>query len=125
MANNPNEMKRILLGMNFDKIDKKFIEDNFAGFMDEKTQKLIPPKYNLEDKIVLEADEYHNPTKITTTLGRLLTNKFLFEDGLFVAVGYVNEPITAKKLKKIIINLSEIVHYFKDDNFIMKAIKGD
>lgn len=31
----------------------------------------------------------------------------------------------AKKLKKIIINLSEIVHYFKDDNFIMKAIKGD
>ena len=101
MANNPNEMKRILLGMNFDKIDKKFIEDNFAGFMDEKTQKLIPPKYNLEDKIVLEADEYHNPTKITTTLGRLLTNKFLFEDGLFVAVGYVNEPITGKKLKKI------------------------
>lgn len=31
----------------------------------------------------------------------------------------------AKKLKKVIINLSEIVHYFKDDNFIMKAIKGD
>lgn len=31
----------------------------------------------------------------------------------------------AKKLKKAVIMLSEIVHYFKDDDFIMKAIKGD
>lgn len=31
----------------------------------------------------------------------------------------------AKKLKKTVIMLSEIVHYFKDDDFVMKAIKGD
>lgn len=96
---NPNDLKQIILGMRNDQISKKFIEDNFGKYRDEKTGKMIPPKYNLNDKIVLEADEYHNPTKITTTLGRLLTNKFLYGEEIIKVIGYTNIPIHGKILE--------------------------
>ena len=44
---NPNDLKKIILGMRNDQISKKFIEDNFGKYRDEKTGKMIPPKYNL------------------------------------------------------------------------------
>ena len=37
--------------MSYEEI-KKFIEDNFGKYRDEKTGQMIPPKYNLNDKIV-------------------------------------------------------------------------
>lgn len=101
MASNPNDMKKQLLSMRFDEITKKFFEDNFGNFMDEKSQKRMTAKYSLQDKIVLEANEYHNPVKITTTLGRLLTNKFLFDDGLIDILGYTNTPFTGKQLSAL------------------------
>lgn len=98
---NPNELKKIILSMSFDDITKSFFEDNFCHFRDDKTGKVNPPKYNMTDKVDLAPNEYHNPTKVTTTLGRLVANKFLFEDGLFKVIGYFNKPISSGNLKQI------------------------
>lgn len=101
MSRNPEEFKRVLLSMKPDDITKTFIQENFGNMYDEKTKKVIPSKYNPTDSITLKPKEYYNDKEIKTTLGRLLTNKFLFEDGLREVIGYVNEPITGKKLESI------------------------
>ena len=101
MANNPNELKNIILKMKPDDITKTFIQENFGNMYDEKSKKVLPSKFNTTDPITLKPNEYYNKEEIKTTLGRLVTNKFFFEDGLREIVGYVNEPITKKKLKKI------------------------
>lgn len=98
---NPNDLKNKLLQMKPDDITKTFIQENFGNMYDKKTKKVIPSKYNSTDNITLKPNEYFNDKEIKTTLGRLLVNKFLFEDGLREIVGYVNDPITKKKLGSI------------------------
>lgn len=98
---NPNDLKNKLLQMKPDDITKTFIQENFGNMYDKKTKKVIPSKYNPTDSITLKPNEYFNDKEIKTTLGRLLVNKFLFEDGLREIVGYVNDPITKKKLGSI------------------------
>ena len=96
-----NYMKKQLLDMPYRDISKSFIEQNFSRFYDEKTQKVIEPLYPLNGKITLNPGELENVhTKIETTLGRLLVNKFLFSDGLMHIVPYVNETITKGVIKK-------------------------
>ena len=101
MANKPEELKNIILKMRPDDITRTFIQENFGNMYDEKSKKVLPSKFNTTDSITLKPNEYYNKEEIKTTLGRLVTNKFFFEDGLREIVGYVNEPITKKKLKKI------------------------
>ena len=101
MANKPEELKNIILKMRPDDITRTFIQENFGNMYDEKSKKVLPSKFNTADPITLKPNEYYNKEEIKTTLGRLVTNKFFFEDGLREIVGYVNEPITKKKLKKI------------------------
>ena len=101
MANKPEELKNIILKMRPDDITRTFIQENFGNMYDEKSKKVLPSKFNTTDPITLKPNEYYNKEEIKTTLGRLVTNKFFFEDGLREIVGYVNEPITKKKLKKI------------------------
>ena len=101
MANKPEELKNIILKMRPDDITRTFIQENFGNMYDEKSKKVLPSKFNTTDPITIKPNEYYNKEEIKTTLGRLVTNKFFFEDGLREIVGYVNEPITKKKLKKI------------------------
>ena len=101
MASDPIYMKKLLLSMKADDITKSFIENNFGYFYDKKTKKIQPPKFKLNDKVTLEANAMNNSSKIETTLGRIMTNKFLFEDGLYGIVSYVNEPLGDKRLAKV------------------------
>ena len=101
MANKPEELKNIILKMRPDDITRTFIQENFGNMYDEKSKKVLPSKFNTTDPITLKPNEYYNKEEIKTTLGRLITNKFFFEDGLREIVGYVNKPITKKELKKI------------------------
>lgn len=101
MANNPNELKNVILKMKPDDITKTFIQEIFGNMYDAKLKKVISSSFKPTDIITLNPNEYYNKEEIKTTLGRLITNKFLFEDGLREIVGYVNEPITKKKLESI------------------------
>lgn len=97
----PEEFKKVLLKMSYNDITREFVEKNFGNYIDKATNKPINPKYNFTDKVTLEAGEYHNKEKCVTTLGRILTNKFLYEDKLFDAIGgYQNAPFTKKLVKK-------------------------
>lgn len=98
---NPDIMKDQLIKMDFRQITKSFIIKNFCDYVDEKTKKLVPSLYKLTDKISLAPNEFHNKEKISTTLGRLLFNKFLFTDGLFPVLGYVNKTVNGDVLKDI------------------------
>ena len=104
---NPDIMKDQIIKMDFRKITKSFIIKNFCQYFDENSKKLIPSVYNFTDKITLAPNEFHNKEKITTTLGRLLTNKFLFSDELFPVVGYVNKTINKDVLKDIESKISD------------------
>ena len=104
---NPDIMKDQLIKMDFREITKSFIIKNFCQYFDENSKKLLPSVYNFTDKITLAANEFHNKEKITTTLGRLLTNKFLFSDELFPVVGYVNKTINGDVLKDIESKISD------------------
>ena len=97
----PKVLKNIILKMTPDEITKTFIEDNFGSYYDEATEMIIPPRYQLTDKIILLPHESINETRIVTTLGRLITNKMLFEAGFKGVIDYVNEPMTGKKLEWI------------------------
>lgn len=101
MANKPEELKNVILKMRPDDITRSFIQENFGNMYDEKSKKVLPSRFNTTDPITLKPNEYYNKEEIKTTLGRLITNKFFFEDGLREVVGYVNKPITKKELKKI------------------------
>ena len=104
---NPDIMKDQIIKMDFREITKSFIIKNFCQYFDENSKKLLPSVYNFTDKITLAANEFHNKEKITTTLGRLLTNKFLFSDELFPVVGYVNKTINGDVLKEIESKISD------------------
>lgn len=97
----PDELKKQLLAMPFSDITRSFLRDNFCRHYDKKTKKVIDPKYQFNDKVVLFPNEMRNKEKITTTLGRLVVNKFLIADGLEHLFGYINEPITKKVLGRI------------------------
>ena len=99
MAADIEYMKKMLLTMDPKAITKTFVETNFGRYFDTTAMKIIEPKYRFEDKVTLNKGDLGNvSSKIETTLGRLLVNKFLFSDGLMGVVPYVNEPITKKKL---------------------------
>jgi len=95
----PEEFKKQILSMKYTDITRTFLKDNFCKLYDKETKKVKNPKYNFNDKVVLEVNELRNKEKLTTTLGRLVFNKFIVADGLEKIFGYINKPIDKKQLK--------------------------
>ncbi len=97
------EVKEYLLSLKPSDITAEWITNNLADRLDGKDKfKVLPPKINIYDTFILEAKEYFNTTKISTTVGRFIYNKVIIErNGLQLIVGYVNEPITSGVLGKI------------------------
>lgn len=71
--------------------------------MSKKGGKITHTKSKFEptDIINLKKGEYFNKTDMTTTVGRLLFNKFIVEKDLVDAVGYINEPVNGGKLNQL------------------------
>lgn len=69
----------------------------------------ISAKYNGYDKILLKKSQYkYLKSDIETTIGRLIFNRYILEScGLIEVVGYINDPITSKRLGKLEDQLSE------------------
>ena len=70
-----------------------------------------PPKFNTQDKLILEAGEYINKQKVETTVGSFLFNKLMIEGLVEPAVenGYYNEVVTGKKFKALTDSISTCV----------------
>lgn len=63
--------------------------------------KIQEPRMKMYAEFDLNPNEYFNKTKVTTTVGEFLVNKFLVEEHFQDVLGYINEPINGGKLKQI------------------------
>ena len=70
-----------------------------------------PPKFNIQDKLILEAGEYINKQKVETTVGSFLFNKLMIEGLVEPAVenGYYNEVVTGNKFEALTDSISTCV----------------
>jgi hypothetical protein len=76
------------------------IGDNVT-IVDKKVSKKNSARFNTYDTFTLEANEYFNKSKVETTVGLFIYNKFIIEPKLRSVVPYVNVPIDSSQLKKI------------------------
>lgn len=115
-------MKKQLLTMKYEDITKSFIEANFGRFYDTKAKKIMEPLYPFTGKITLNKGDLPNvSSRIETTLGRLLVNKFLFTDGLMHVIPFINEPITKGRLADL---EQDIANALIDGKIDAKIITG-
>lgn len=109
-----NEKKEKLLKINSKEITSDMIASMFGYTTkiekdDKGNKKFIKnePEFNLRDKLTLDANEYINTERITTTVGIFLFNKLMVEDYISTIVpgGFYNKVCD----KKIFGKLSDIV----------------
>lgn len=94
--------REMLINLKQEDITRDFIEDNLVNHYDPATRKVVKPKFNWSDEFSLKKGQCHNSTDIAkTNVGLFIYNKFIIENLLEKVIGYWNEPITAKVLKKI------------------------
>lgn len=107
--NNVNNMgnvrlaKERILSLPLEQISKPLIEELFAAYHDKTTGKYMPAQFNTTDKIQLTPNEYRYVKEpITTTLGRLIFNRFILENSTIIEhIGYWNETIDKDGIGKL------------------------
>lgn len=107
--NNVNNMgnvrlaKERILSLPLEQISKTLIEELFAAYHDKTTGKYMPAQFNTFDKIQLTPNEYRYVKEpITTTLGRLIFNRFILENSTVIEhIGYWNETIDKSGIGKL------------------------
>lgn len=77
-------------------ITMKLLKDYFAVRLGQNN-----PRFNTYDKFTLPKDKFFNKETIETTVGRYITNLFIIPELYLKEYGYVNEPLTKKKLGSI------------------------
>lgn len=99
--------KERILSLPLEKIGKSLIEELFAAYHDKTTNKYMPAQFNTFDPIQLTHNEYqYVQDTITTSLGRLIFNRFILENsGIIKHIGYWNKIIDADGIE----NLDEVV----------------
>ena len=97
------EQKKFLLGLKPEEMTKEFFDTYFAITYDKNTGKMVPAKFNFQDKFILKAKEYVNKSDVETNVGQFIINKYLYEPSpsMQKVVGYVAEPFTDGKIKEI------------------------
>lgn len=95
--------KQYLLSLTPDDITKTFILNTFSDRAERVngTMKVIPARISPNDTFYLEKGEYFNKERVLTTCGLFIMNKLLIERDFVDVLGYCNNPITAKELKRI------------------------
>ena len=101
------EKKKELLSMKKDDITLDSLAKDFgcttSSTKDKKDAFTIrEPRFNLRDKVILQANEYINKKQIETTVGKILFNKLFVEDTEIVNLlpdGFYNVEVDAKKMK--------------------------
>lgn len=97
------EDKQFLLKLDPKTMTKSFFDQTFTKRYDKNTGKVVPARFNFQDKFKLKAKEYVNDKEVETNVGQFIVNKFLYEaiPAIQKVVGYVAEPIGKKKLGEI------------------------
>lgn len=105
------EEKTELLNLNQDTLTVSLISKLFGKTTSKKDGKFVvkEPKFNVRDKLYLEAKEYINLEAIETTVGSFLFNKLMIEGMLenVIPNGYYNEVINKKGFNKLIKIISD------------------
>ena len=101
---NARAAKERILSLPLDQIGKRLIEELFASSYDRENRKTIPAQFNTFDIITLTPQEYEyvKEKQITTTLGRLIFNRFILENSTVIKyLGYWNETIDKSSIGKL------------------------
>lgn len=105
------EDKAELLKLNQDTLSVSLIAKLFGKTTSKKDGKFIvkEPKFNVRDKLHLDAHEYINIEPVDTTVGSFLFNKLMIEGMLenIIPNGYYNEVIDKKGFGKLLDLLSD------------------
>ena len=96
-------IKNIILQKDVNEITKAFIEDMFAAYHDRETNTFKQANYDMTTDIKLSNNEYKwVKGTITTTLGRLIFNRFVLEKtGVIEFTGFWNEELSSRGLSKL------------------------
>lgn len=98
----PRGIVEYFLSLPADEFTFKLAIDTFADKHDRANNKIVKSKYEANDIVILEAGDYFNNGKTTTTLGRLFYNKIIIDGcGMKDNIGYVNTELTKGNFSKI------------------------
>ena len=99
----PEEVKKFILGLKPEDIDKTLIDSKFTDRYDVETNKVVPREISFQTEFILKKGEYVNTSDVKTNAGQLIVNKYLFEPIPRVQkfIGYVAKPFDAKTVKEI------------------------
>lgn len=102
-----DSQKKYLLALTPDELTFTELKKLLGNKLNTTTNKVEPPMFNTTDHFTLEIGEYFNKEKIVTTVGKFIFNKYIVERcGFQDILGYVNEEINKKVLKKLEAKLS-------------------
>lgn len=98
--------KKELINIKKNDLTITFLSENFGKTCEhtEDGVKIVLPKFDTEEEVVLEAGEYINKSKIDTTVGSILWNKIFIEGRFeqFIENGFYNGEINKKTFNKFI-----------------------
>lgn len=111
MALLSNEKKQELLALKQDDLKVSTISKLFGKTTTRSAGKFVinPPKFNVRDKLHLNAGEYINIKEVDTTVGSFLFNKLMVEGIIeeIIPNGYYNEVINKGGFNKLIDIISQ------------------
>ena len=116
-------IKNIILQKDVNEITKAFIEDMFAAYHDRETNTFKQANYDMTTDIKLSNNEYKwVKGTITTTLGRLIFNRFVLEKtGIIEFTGFWNEELSSRGLSK----LNNVIGNFVMTDVITTMMMGE
>ena len=96
--------KERILSLPLDQIGKPLLEELFAAYYDKEQNKMMSAQFNTFDPIELTQQEYQyvKEPKITTSLGRLIMNRFILEKANVIQhIGYWNNTLDKSGIGKL------------------------
>lgn len=96
--------KERILSLPIDQIGKPLLEELFAAYYDKEQNKMMPAQFNTFDSVELTQQEYQyvKEPRITTSLGRLMMNRFILEKANVIQhIGYWNNTLDKKGIGKL------------------------
>lgn len=105
--------KKYFLSLKPEQLGIKMQTHLFGRTADPKTKKINEPRYNVTDRVKLNANEYINTTDVDTTLGRIVFNKICIENYIkdIIPDHYWNIPLNKGGVGKLFGIVAEAVKY--------------